>query len=350
MNFISLRHSRMREILTCFKLDYFVSSSQPYINYFTDAIDIPGLVIVSKKKIYFYTDKRFVIEIKKLPADVVPCIADKSFFPFLAEQKTFTGKKIALDFSDCSLKEAENISKNLLPAGIQDVGPEVSMLLNLHDAESIQRTKKAVLIAKKAYLEVLAQLKPGITEIEVAGALVNKMRQFGGSGEAFPTIVAFGPNSARPHAVPTQRKLRDGDPVLIDIGSSFKGLHSDFTRTVIFGVANSEISKNIELLKQVSRDAGKELWAGASVSEYDMQVRNALSRAGIEKYFTHALGHGIGFLVHAAPRIAKNSKDKLTPGMIVTVEPGVYFEGKYGVRHEDMYLITQDQSINLTKF
>jgi Xaa-Pro aminopeptidase len=348
-NFIALRHKKIKTILKQFGLDFFIATAQPVINYCTDAIDIPGLVAVSRTKVYFITDNRFKVEIKQLPWGVYPIIADKQIFLFLAGLQFCNGKKIGLDFGSSTLKEAETLSQYLKPEGIQDIGPEIAQLLNHHDAESLKRTKKAIFIAKKAFMEGMSDLQPGITEIQVANNLIARMRLLGG-GEAFPTIVAFGPNAAKPHAVPTQKKLKPGDLILVDMGSSFKGMHSDFTRTLIFRGSNSEISGNIALLKKVSRAAGKKLLPYHPVAEYDIQVRDELSLAGIEKYFTHALGHGIGFLVHATPRIAKNSKDVLTPGMIVTMEPGVYFEGKYGVRHEDMYLITQEKSIILTNF
>ena len=349
-NFLSIRHAKLRTILIAQKLDCFVSSYQPYINLFTDAIDIPGIVIVSKRQIFFFTDKRFLIEVKKLPAEVDARIMDKSTFSYLDEQKFLHGKKLGLDYTVGTLKEAEYIKTYLHPVKIDDLSRFAGQLLNSHDYESLKRMKKAISIAKKAYFAAVNLLKPGVTELEIACEISTLMKLYGGDGDAFPPIVAFGPSAAKPHAKPSERKLQEGDLVLIDMGSSFKGLHSDFTRTIILGNGSFEISEKIKLLKGISLNTGKKLKPTAPVSEFDLSVRDSLKSAGIEKNYTHALGHGVGYVVHASPRIARNSNEVLHEGMIVTIEPGVYFEGEYGVRHEDMYYISQDKSINLTKF
>ncbi len=348
--FLAGRQANMGNILKEQNLDIFVSSHQPYINYFTDAIDVPGIVFVSRKKIWFFTDNRFCIEVKKLSKTVDACIMDKSTWLFLEDRKFLHGKRLGLDYTVGTLKEVEYIKTYIKPVKIDDLSKLSGSLLNHHDAESIKRTKKAISIAKRAFYSILDLLKPGVTEIEIACEISTRMKKNGGDGDAFPPIVAFGPNAAKPHAVPTERKLKKNDLVLIDMGSCFKGLSSDFTRTIILGEGNYKISEHANLLKKLSRDAGKKLRSGARVSEFDIAVRDSLRTAGIEKYYTHALGHGVGYVIHAQPRIARNSNEILCEGMIVTVEPGVYFEGEYGIRHEDMYLITKNESINLTKF
>ncbi len=350
VNFIKHRHNQISAILRKNKIDFILSNQQAFINYITDAIDIPGYVIIDAKAIRFYTDARFKIEAAKLDTLIKVKIPSVRFYQYISKETKLVSKKIGIDSFSLSFGEMEEVKAALLPTEIKNIGIELAGCMNNHDNESLKRTKKAVEISKRVFFETKNSLALGITEIEVACLISSRSRLLGAEGESFPAIVAFGENSAKPHSKPSNRKLKDGDVVLIDMGCIYKGLNSDFTRTFIFGDKLSQAANTIDIIKSISIMTGKKLSLEISPSASDEMARIELRKYSLEKYFTHSLGHGIGYIVHIAPRISIHSKDVYKENMIVTIEPGVYFEGQYGVRHEDMYIITRGKPINLTKF
>jgi Xaa-Pro aminopeptidase len=197
--------------------------------------------------------------------------------------------------------------------------------------------------------EIISNLKPGITEKEVAWQIEGLAREAGAEGLAFPSIVASGPNSAFPHAVPTDRKLRGKEPVILDVGVRLDGYCSDITRTVFLGKPGPEFRKIYKTVRQAQLTALKEIMPGVASNHPDTVARQTISDAGFGEYFGHALGHGVGLATHERPRLRPLKPVKLKRGMVVTVEPGIYIPGKGGVRLEEMIVIEEDGPRILTK-
>ncbi|MEO2066394.1 MAG: M24 family metallopeptidase, partial [Desulfurobacteriaceae bacterium] len=185
-------------------------------------------------------------------------------------------------------------------------------------------------------------LKPGTTEMEFRRALIDAFFKFGGGGEAFPTIVASGRNSAVPHWETGNREIKDGDIVIVDFGTVYSGYVSDITRTFLIGNVSSEARKIYDAVLEAQKLGIEELRAGKSCAEVDLKVRKFLEKKGYGEFFTHSLGHGIGVEVHEAPTLSKRSTEILKEGNVVTVEPGVYIPEIGGVRIEDDCLITEN--------
>ncbi|MBW1705801.1 MAG: aminopeptidase P family protein [Deltaproteobacteria bacterium] len=197
--------------------------------------------------------------------------------------------------------------------------------------------------------EVINGLVPGMTEKQVAWQIGGLVRESGAEGLAFQSIVASGPNSAFPHAVPTDRKLEKGAPVILDVGLRLKGYCSDMTRTVFLGDPSPDFMEIYRTVREAQTAALKEVRSGVMSNHPDAVAREVINDAGFGDYFGHGLGHGVGLATHERPRLSPLKPSKLEKGMVMTVEPGIYIPGKGGVRLEEMVVIEADGPRVLTK-
>ena len=207
--------------------------------------------------------------------------------------------------------------------------------------EEIERIQRSVLLNESVFQEVYVNLKPGQTEREVALAIESIMMRQGADAPAFPTIVAAGPNAALPHAIPTDRVINPGETIIIDMGLKLDGYCSDMTRTVVLGAPDRKTVKIIRLVRQAQRAAIRTIEAGILARDADRAARALISAAGYGKNFGHGLGHGVGLAVHESPSLNRRRRNKLQPGMVVTVEPGIYLPGWGGVRLENMVVVEE---------
>jgi Xaa-Pro aminopeptidase len=196
---------------------------------------------------------------------------------------------------------------------------------------------------------LVAELRPGLTEKQVAWRIEDLAREAGAEGLSFPPIVASGLNGALPHAVPTDRRLRPGEPVVLDVGVRVDGYCSDMTRTVFLGEPKPRFRKIYRVVRQAQLAALKEIRAGVESTHPDAVARKVIQEAGFGEYFGHALGHGVGLATHERPRLSPLKPATLKPGMVVTVEPGIYLPGKGGVRLEEMVVVGEGGARVLTK-
>jgi Xaa-Pro aminopeptidase len=213
----------------------------------------------------------------------------------------------------------------------------------LHNIKTAQR------ITERAYTKVLDKLEPGMTERQVATLLTYYILGMGGDDVAFPVIAASGKNAAIPHAHPTNKTIEDGEFLILDFGAVYKGYRADMTRTIGLGSVTDEMRRVYGAVLGAHTDALKALRPDISGKLVDNVARSTLEAWGYDKYFTHGLGHGVGLETHEAPTLSKKSDSTLRKGMVVTVEPGVYIPGNFGVRIEDMAYITADACVCLTK-
>ncbi|MDR2935494.1 MAG: Xaa-Pro peptidase family protein [Candidatus Adiutrix sp.] len=200
--------------------------------------------------------------------------------------------------------------------------------------------RKALAITEAAVSALWEILEPGLTEREAAFFLENEFRRLGAEGPAFETIVASGPNAAKPHAEPGRKKIRPGETVIVDCGARFKGYCADITRTKITGRPKKWQREIYAIVKEAQDRALALLAPGRPAAEVDRAAREFIAARGYGPYFGHSLGHGVGLFIHEAPRLSPRSRDELRPGHIVTVEPGIYLPGRGGVRLEQLALVT----------
>ena len=242
--------------------------------------------------------------------------------------------------------------KKLQDAGLSIVDSSTAFMqaMVVKEDYEIVNIKKACEIADNAFVQLLGEIKEGMTENEVAALLEFLMRKGGASGTSFDTIVGFGENSSVPHHETGMRKLHFGDIILIDFGCKFEGYCSDCTRTFLFGDDNKhgEFKKAYSQVLKAHMLVKEHLKSGMKGCEADAIARNHLKMHGLDNLFTHSLGHGIGINIHEAPRISPKSDDKLVNGMVFSDEPGIYLAGEYGIRIEDTVMLENDRVVSLT--
>jgi Xaa-Pro dipeptidase len=228
-------------------------------------------------------------------------------------------------------------------------GEVVAALRMFKDETEIAAMQRAVEIAQNALRDTIPAIKPGVTEREIATELTTHLLHRG-SSPAFPfqPIVSGGPNSANPHAVPTDRPLQRGDLLVIDYGATVEGYFSDITRTFAIGAVEPELRHIAEIVEQANAAGRAAAGPGVPARTVDEAARSVIEDAGYGEYFTHRTGHGLGLEVHEPPFIRGGNEQVLQPGMTFTVEPGIYLPGRGGVRIEDDILVTEEGCRSLT--
>ncbi len=231
--------------------------------------------------------------------------------------------------------------KKRLPNGeFIPTGEVVAGMRSVKDAAELEAINRAIRAAEDVFGQVHSEIRPGMTEKEIAWRILAGLFAVS-EGPSFPPIVASGPNAALPHAVPTDRAVREGEPIIIDMGARVDGYCSDMTRTVFLGAPDPAMREIYRLVRTAQRAAEDALRAGITGREADRTAREIITTGGHGDRFIHALGHGVGLAVHESPRLSPRERRVLRPGMVVTVEPGIYLPGVGGVRLEDMVLIQE---------
>lgn len=250
--------------------------------------------------------------------------------------------KLLIEGASVSVNMYQQLKSALGKADVVAGDGEVEKLRAIKDASEIAVIRKAVDVAERVFTSIRAQLTSGQTENEVANEIDRLVRQLGGSGCSFDPIVAVGPRAALPHATPGSSEIGSSPFVLIDWGATFQGYRSDLTRVLLTSKIPAKFARIYEAVLAAQNAAISIMKPGVMVSEVDRVARALIEDAGMGKRFNHGLGHGIGLDIHEAPRLGQNHDHPLEAGMVVTVEPGVYYPGFGGVRIEDDILITEN--------
>lgn len=259
------------------------------------------------------------------------------------------GKRIGVEPRQLRLLEYSHVKAGAPQAEFPDAGDVLAELRLRKDKAEVDAMREAVRIAQDALEAVIPQIKIGMTERELASELVMQLLKHGSESELpFAPIVSAGPNSANPHASPSERNLQTGDLLVIDWGAAHHGYISDLTRTFAVGEVDEEFKK-IHAIVQEANTAGRAAAKpGIPCADVDKAARDVIEKAGYGKYFTHRTGHGIGMEGHEAPYMRGDNMQILEPGMAFTVEPGIYLTGRNGVRIEDNMVITDDGAQSLS--
>ena len=257
-------------------------------------------------------------------------------------------ESVGFESSALSVEEYLKL-KEALPEGSLRPLPDAFRLLRaVKDDAEVDRIRQAARIAGEALADIRGMIRPGVRESEVALELEYRMRRGGAEQAAFETIVAAGAQSALPHATPGPRPIADGDFVTVDFGAVCGGYHSDETCTFAVGSVSERQREVYGLIREAHDRAIRAIRPGVSCGEIDRVARSFLADAGLGEAFAHGTGHGVGLEVHEAPRLAAGREETLCAGMVVTVEPGAYLPGLWGVRIEDTVLVTEEGAEILT--
>jgi Xaa-Pro aminopeptidase len=307
-----------------------------------------GLAIVGPERRLFVTDFRYAERVEREiggPLEIEVVRAQQQLLPALGER---LHGRVGYDEDHTSVRTFRRLEGEL-PEGVELVPTRglVERLRRHKDAGERGAIAEAARLADEAYAAILAQGLVGRSEREVARAAEAKVRELGGE-PSFPTIVAAGENGALPHAESSQRQIRPGELVVFDMGAELDGYCSDCTRTFATGEVDGEARAAYELVAEAQRAALAAVRPGVSGRDADSAARDVIAAAGRVEEFGHGTGHGVGMEVHEAPRLSQHSEDTLESGDVVTVEPGVYVAGRFGVRIEDLVAITEDGYRNLS--
>ena len=321
--------------------------------YLTDFGSEDGTLLVTKGGAYFIIDARYFEHTQQQVTDpLCKVILQKELYDQIGELLNQHNIR-TLYIEDEYMKVAQLSAIKRRFSGITvDTSNRLSdFMCNMRiikTDEEIACITKAQRIAEAAFTKLLSNMRVGQTEKQIAAYLEFFMLELGSDGKSFDTIAASGVNSACPHAVPTDKPVKEGDFLTLDFGATYKGYHSDMTRTVVFGKPTDEMKNIYNAVWGANTDAIKAVRADISCKLVDNVARSTLDAWGYEEYFTHGLGHGVGLEIHEAPNVSSRSGTTLKEGMIITIEPGVYIPGKYGVRIEDMCVVTKEGGRRIT--
>ena len=233
-------------------------------------------------------------------------------------------------------------------AELTPVGPMVDALRAVKTDVELALLQTALRMTDEAFIAAERRIQAGMTERQAAEIVREELRAAGSDGESFDTIVASGPNAAKPHHAPSDRVIQESEPVIIDMGALHAGYAGDLTRTIWFGHASQQLVTIYQIVQSAFDACVAQAGPGMTGVELDAVARDLFAEHDMDQYFVHSLGHGLGLRVHEAPSASARSTDTLEPGNVVTIEPGLYLPDWGGVRIEDVVVITEDGNRNLT--
>ena len=343
--------SKLQAAMKAAHTEAIVVSSEVNQRYLSGLNYTDGYVVVLPEKAFLLADFRYIedarTQVDTTEFEVV--MPDRSMLSYVAAILKDYGVKVAL-FEEATLSYSllERFKKTF--EGVEMVSGASAMIDGLRlykDATEIEKMARAQKLTDDAFAHILSFINPDRTEVEVALELEFFMRAHGSEGIAFDIIAVSGTQSARPHGTPRPVKLEKGFFTL-DFGAKVDGYCSDMTRTVVIGKADEEVKKVYNTVLKAQTAAIDHLKVGMPCFEADKVARDIIDNAGYKGLFGHSLGHGVGLYIHEAPRFAGSvpASELLQPGHVVTVEPGIYIEGKYGCRIEDMIAVLEDGTIH----
>lgn len=340
MSVYSVRRKRLCEWLEANGVDVMVVASAPNIRYLFGFAG-EGVGLVGDKHI-LSTDRRYELEASAAPGRVTRVFhADGHIAGAVDSIREAKAKRIAFEAEATTYASFEDLDEGLDGVELVACRKVIEELRVIKHKTEIGAIADAAAIMDKALEETIETLRPGCVECEVALDLERRALLGGAEKLAFESIVAFGPSAAHPHAVPSNRKLKSGQMVKIDCGAVIDGYCSDITRTVIIGKPDQQYKEVYAAVYDAQQAALEAAKPGVQCADLDALAREIITERGFGPEFCHGLGHGVGLEVHELPTVGARSDNTLKPGMVITIEPGVYIEGWGGVRIEDTVAVTR---------
>ena len=308
------------------------------MKYFTGFTGEGGVLISENKKIIL-TDGRYITSAQREAKDC-EIVNTINHSEYIKENNMKICFKPQMSYVD--VKRLEEAGITICPFDV-----DFDMLRRKKTEKEIEYMKKAAEIADEAFYEILTVIDEGMTEKEIAARIDYIMALKGSEKPSFETICVAGANTCMPHGVPSSYKLKKGDFITMDFGATYKGYHSDMTRTVALGDLTEEMALVYEVVHIAQNETQKEIKAGLKCSEIDSLAREIIKVNGYEEYFVHSTGHGVGLKIHEYPNLSQRSDDILQIGDVVTVEPGIYLPEKFGVRIENTVVVRENGAESL---
>ena len=336
------RTDALREELAAAGLEAMLVASGVNRRYLSGFTGTAGALLFTPRDQYLLTDFRYMTQAPQQAPDFKVVEHAPDMMDTVKELLAEAGlKKLGFEERHVTYADWSAWSKALAPVELVPVDGLPEKLRVKKDEEEIAVIREAAKLADAAYAHILHYVRPGVTELDLAAELESFMRKNGASGPSFDTIVASGERSAMPHGVASTRKLQPGEFVTFDFGAYFQGYCSDLTRTIVVGEPTDRHREIYNIVLEAQERALAHIKPGMTGREADALTRETIARYGYGEFFGHGTGHGIGLEIHEAPRLSQRSDTVLEPGMVVTVEPGIYIPGFGGVRIEDDVVVTE---------
>jgi len=300
----------------------------------------------------FYTDFRYIEAAKAAIAGTEVTLIDKQFDQLAEFLDCIGAKKIALRDDKTTVRTARRYETSLAkfnPEFSKDLADLFEGAAMLKDEDELAVMRKAQQITDESLAAIIPLIKAGMPEKELAAKIEDEMKKHGAEGVSFDPIVVSGKKSAMPHGVPDGSPIQNNAFLTLDIGAKYNGYCSDMTRTFCVGKPTGEMKEVYEIVLEAQKRALAAIAPGKVCSDIDKIARDYIYESGYEGCFGHGLGHGLGVMIHENPRFSPACSTILQPGMVLSVEPGIYLEGKFGVRIEDVIFVTPTGCENITK-
>lgn len=319
--------------------------------YFTGMKSSAGMLLIFKECAYLIIDFRYIEKARNTVKNCTVMEQENLTEQINSLMKKHNAKSLAVESMDMTLSRMSFLEKKFPDIEFiksDELSNNIYDMRTIKSAEEIEKIHKAQEIAEKAFDEILGFISPGVTEREIALKLDSCMLENGAEGLSFETIALAGANTSMPHGVPGNYKVKNGDFVLMDFGAVYDGYHSDMTRTVCVGQPSEKMGKIYDIVLKAQLEALKKVKSGITGSELDGYARDIIDESGYGDFFGHSLGHGVGMEIHEFPTASSKSETILKENIVVTVEPGIYLPGEFGVRIEDFVVLTENSHQNLT--
>lgn len=348
---MQIRYQKLEKLLEAKWLDAILVSDGYNMRYLSGFTGATGYLLITKNSKTLFTDSRYTIAATAQAPDYTVVEVDAARDYCAAINKVLEAENIeSLGFEALQVRYStyESFKTRLIVKELIPLTGELTDLRRIKNAEEIALHRQAEHIGDIAFEEILKEIKPGMTELEVAAKLEYIMKMNGADKLSFESIVASGINSSKPHAEPGRKKIEAGDFLTMDFGCVYQGYCSDMTRTIVVGKASEKQKEIYNTVLAAQLAVLDMLKPGLKGKEYDKVARDVIYNAGYEGYFGHGLGHSVGLEIHENPRFSMTEEDIVEAGMIMTVEPGIYIPDFGGVRIEDMVVMTESGYENLT--
>ena len=335
------RRSRLGPVLGEERVPALLVTARPNVQHLSGFTGSNGVALILPERAILFTDPRYATQAPQ-QSDCEVVVAKG---PLLSEVGKWAKRlklyALAFEQNRISFEEFTQLKTVLPGVRLKPVSGAVEQLRMLKSASEIGTIRASVRLNSIALEQALEQFHADMTEVDLAAEIEYRMRLLGADGTAFETIVASGARTALPHAHPTNHPIQSNQLLLVDMGASVAGYASDMTRTHALGKLNARTRRMYKAVLESQLAAIDVVKPGVTCAAVDRAARNVLREYGLESFFIHSTGHGLGLEIHEGPRVGRKEKTKLQPGMVITIEPGVYQEGLGGIRIEDTVLVSE---------
>jgi Xaa-Pro aminopeptidase len=346
------RRNKLRKFIAKQKLDALLITSELNVRYLSGFSGAASSLLIQPDGDTITSDPRFTIQIEEECPGLTAIIRPRSVSTSKALSELFgktTAGKLGIEAEAVTIGQQERLLEHIPRWQSVPTTNVVEELRHIKDRSELTQIRRAIAVAGKAFQYARGQLQPSMSEIDICIMLEHQMRLLGAEEKSFPSIIAAGARGALPHANPTSQTLERQPLLLFDWGAVVNGYMSDLTRVLVLNPNNKKLRTVYETVLKAQEAAIAAIKPGKVCEDIDAVARNIIKDAGFGKHFGHGLGHGIGLRIHEDPRFAPGDKTVLKPGMVLTVEPGIYLKGWGGVRIEDMILVTKSGCEVLTR-